>query len=202
MMTSDNVDDDGDSDDNDANDMDDGDGNNDNGEVEHDGGDYNDDDNDGNANVDVVEDDNDNRMTMIRWRQVQLDDDDAMAMGSQQHTERSRALCHPSEATINLCWQFGEESTRESENFFLGGRQKRVKVEAIEWRSFHIHSINSKPSGHPSAEKGPEPIPHVSWEWGCAISAMVIMFIDDEKDWQVSVGQSFGRKGSAQYAFT
>ena len=44
-------------------------------------------------------------------------------------------------------------------------------------------SIPNLPSGHPSAsaEKGPEPILHVSWERGCAIGAMVIMFIDDEK---------------------
>ncbi len=44
-------------------------------------------------------------------------DDDMMAMGS-------RALCHPSEeATINLCRQFGEESTRERDDF--GGRKDR-----------------------------------------------------------------------------
>ena len=36
-----------------------------------------------------------------------MDDDDAMAMGGQRHTERSGAPRHPSEATINLCRQFG-----------------------------------------------------------------------------------------------
>jgi len=48
--------------------------------------------------------------------------------------------------------------------------------------TYSTQSIPNPPSGHPSAEKGPEPIPHVSWEWGCAIGAMVIMFIDDEKE--------------------
>ncbi len=118
MVTrSDNVDDDGDSDDNDANDKDGGNGNNDDGEVEHDG-----DDNDNNndvddVNVDVIEDNDNNRMTTMRWRRVRLDDKDAMAMGGQRHAECSRAPCHPSEATINLCRQFGEESTRERDNF-------------------------------------------------------------------------------------
>jgi hypothetical protein len=171
--------------------------------VEHGGGDNDDDHNNGNANVDVVEDDDNDRTTMIRWRRLQLDDNDAMAMGSQQHAERSRALCHPSEATINLCRQFGEESTRERDNFGGGDDRKGSRWRRLSGDHFiSTQSIPNLPSGHPSAEKGPVPIPHVSWEWGCAIGAMVIMFIDDEKDWQVSAGQSFGRKGSAHLAFT
>jgi hypothetical protein len=34
-------------------------------------------------------------------------------------------------------------------------------------------SIPNLLSAHPRAEKAPEPIPHASWEQGCAISAMV-----------------------------
>ena len=30
-----------------------------------------------------------------------------------------------------------------------GGQQKRVEVEAIEWRSLHLHSINSKTTFRP-----------------------------------------------------
>jgi len=44
-----------------------------------------------------------------------------MVMGGQQHTECLRAPRHPSEATINLCQQFGEESTKERDNFEEGG---------------------------------------------------------------------------------
>ena len=112
-----------------------------------------------------------------------MDDNDAMAMGGQQHTERSRAPRHPSEATINLCRQFGQESTRERDNFAGGDDRKGSR-----WRRLsgdHListQSIPNLPSGHPRAEKGPEPIPHVSWEWGCAIGAMVIMFIEHEKE--------------------
>jgi hypothetical protein len=34
-------------------------------------------------------------------------------------------------------------------HFRGGGRQKRVEVEEIEWRSLHLHSINSKPTFRP-----------------------------------------------------
>jgi len=128
MMTSADVDDYGDSDDNDANDNDGGDGDNDYGEVEHDGGDDDNNDDDDDVIIDVVEDNDDNGTATMRWR---------------------RAPRHPSEATINLCTQFGEESTRERYNFFGGGQQKRVEVEEIEWRSLHLHSINSKPTFRP-----------------------------------------------------
>jgi hypothetical protein len=83
-------------------------------------------------------------MTMMRWQRGRINDNDEMAMGGQGHAECSRAPRHPSEATINLCRQFGEESTRERDNFGGGGRQKRVEVEEIVWRSLHLHSINSK----------------------------------------------------------
>jgi hypothetical protein len=36
-------------------------------------------------------------------------------------------------------------------------------------------SIPNLLSAHPRAEKAPEPIPHASWEYGCAIGAMVRM---------------------------
>jgi hypothetical protein len=85
----------------------------------------------------------------MRWRRGQMDDDDAMAMGGQRHAELSLAPRHPSKATTNLCRQYGEESTKERDNFGGGGRQKRVAVEEIEWRSLHFHSINSKPTFRP-----------------------------------------------------
>jgi hypothetical protein len=58
-------------------------------------------------NFDVVEDDDNDGTTTMRWRQGRMDDSNAMAMGGQQHAERSGAPHHPSEATINLCRQFG-----------------------------------------------------------------------------------------------
>jgi len=33
--------------------------------------------------------------------------------------------------------------------FFGEGRQKRVEVEEIEWRSLHLHSINYEPTFRP-----------------------------------------------------
>jgi len=60
----------------------------------------------------------------MRWRRGQMDDNDAIAMGGQRHAERSRAPRHPSEATINLCRQFGEELTRERDNFGGGDDRK------------------------------------------------------------------------------
>ncbi len=53
-----------------------------------------------------------------------MDDNDAMAMGSQRHAECSRVPHQPSEATINLCRQFGEESTRERDIFGGGTTEK------------------------------------------------------------------------------
>ena len=40
-------------------------------------------------------------------------------------------------------------SRREIGTIAGGGRQKRVGVDAIEWRSLHLHSINSKPTFQP-----------------------------------------------------
>jgi len=164
VTTSNDVDDDGDSNDNDANDNDGGNGDNNDGEVECDGGDNDDNNNDNDVNIHVIEDDDDDGTTTMRWRRGRMDDDDAMAMGGQRHAECSRAPRHPSEATINLCRQFWEESMRVRDNFG-GGRQKRVEVEEIEWRSLHLHSINSKPTFQPPQfRERPEPIPHVSWK--------------------------------------
>jgi len=119
------VDDDGDSDDNGANGNDGGDGDNDDGEVdERDGGDNDDNNNNDDVNIDVVEDDDDDGTTTMRRRRGRMDDDDAMAMGVQRHAERSRAPRHPSEATINLCRQFGEESMRVRDNFGGGATEK------------------------------------------------------------------------------
>ncbi len=140
-MMSDDVDDDGDSDANDANNNDGNNGDNNDGEVEHDGGDDNDDNNDDdNVNIDVVEDDNNDGMTTMRWRQGQKDDDDEMAMGGQQHTECLQAPRHPSEATINLCRQFGEELTRERDNFGGGGAIEKCR------RGGDLVDIKSKPN--------------------------------------------------------
>jgi hypothetical protein len=177
MTMSDNVDDNGDndgdgnSDGNDGKDSDGGDGDNDKGEVEHDGGDNNDnddnDDNDDNndVNIDVVEDNGNDGTTTMRWRRGRMDNDDAMAMGGQRPAECLRVPRHPSEATINLCRQFGEESTRERDNFFGGGDRKGLRWRRLSGDHFiSTQSIPNLPSGYPSAEKGPEPIPHVSWE--------------------------------------
>jgi hypothetical protein len=101
----------------------------------------------------------------MRWRRGQMDDDDSMAMGGQRHAERSGAPRHPSEATINLCRQFGEESTRERDNFGGGDDRKGSRWRRLSGDHFiSTQSIPNLPSGHPSAENGPEPIPHVSWE--------------------------------------
>ncbi len=54
-----------------------------------------------------------------------MDDDDAMAMGGQRHAEISLAPRHPSEATTNLCRQFGEESTKERDDFGGGGTTEK-----------------------------------------------------------------------------
>ena len=121
---SDDVDDDNNSDDNNANDNDGGDGDNYDGEVERDGGDDDDNDNDNDVNIDVIEDNNDDGMTTMRWQQGRMDNNDTMAMGGQQHAECSRAPRHPSEATINLCRQFGEESTRVRDNSGGGATEK------------------------------------------------------------------------------
>jgi hypothetical protein len=119
----------------------------------------------------------------MRWWRGRMDDDDAMAMGDQRHAESSQTPRQPSETTINLCRQFGEEPTRERHTFGGGDNRKGSRWRRLIWDHFiSTQSIPNLPSGHPSAEKGPEPIPHVSWEWGCAIGAMVIMFIDDEKE--------------------
>jgi len=149
---SDDVDDNGNSDDNDANDKDGGDGNNNDREVEHDGGDANNNDEDDDVNIDIIEDnDNDGMMTM-RWRRVRLDDNDAMVMGGQRHAEHLRVLRHPSEATINLCRQFGEESTRERDNFGGGGDRKGSRWRRLSGDHFiSTQSIPNLPSGHPSA---------------------------------------------------
>jgi hypothetical protein len=37
--------------------------------------------------------------------------------------------------------------------------------------------IPNQPSAHPRVANAQEPIPHVSWELGCAIGAMVSTFI-------------------------
>ena len=94
------------------------------GEVEHDEGDDDDNDNNNDVNIDVIEDDGDNGSMMMRWQRGRMDDNDGMAMGGQRPAERSRAPRHPSEATINLCQQFGEELTRERDNFGGGDDRK------------------------------------------------------------------------------
>ena len=91
--------------------------------MEHDGGE--DDDNFVlDVNIDVVEDEDNDGTTTMRWRRGRMDDDDAMVMGGQRHAERLGAPRHPSKATINLCRQFGEESTRVRDNFRGGATEK------------------------------------------------------------------------------
>ena len=66
-------------------------GNNDKGDVDSNGGGNDDYDID-----DVDDDNNDNGTITMQWQRRGWNDDNPMAMGLQ-------ALCHPSEATINLC---------------------------------------------------------------------------------------------------
>jgi hypothetical protein len=92
-------------------------------------------------------------MTTMRWRRGRMDDNDAMAMGGQRHAERSRAPRHPSETTINLCRQFGEESTRERDNFRGGDDRKGSRSRWRRLSGDHFistQSIPNLPSGHPS----------------------------------------------------
>jgi hypothetical protein len=93
--------------------------------VEHDGGDDDNNNDDDDVYIDVVEDNDNDGTTTMRWRRGLIDDDDAMAMGGQQNAELSLAPRHPSEATTNLCRQFGEESTKERDNFGWGGTTEK-----------------------------------------------------------------------------
>ncbi len=93
--------------------------------MEHDGGDDDNNNDDDDVYIDVVKDDDNDGTTTMRWRQGRMDDDDAMAMGGQRHAELSLAPRPPSEATTNLCRQFGEESTKERDNFFWGGTTEK-----------------------------------------------------------------------------
>ncbi len=95
QQQSNNVDNDGnngDSDGSNADNKDGGnDGNNNKGDVDGDcsgNNNYN--------NYDVNDNNNNDGMTTMQWRRRQWNNNDMMVMGLQ-------ALCHPSEATINLC---------------------------------------------------------------------------------------------------
>ncbi len=87
--------------------------------------------NNNNDNNYFVDNDGNNGTSTMRWQQQQWDDNDLMVMGSKRCAEHLRELCHLSEATINLCQQFGEESTRERDNF--GGREDR---KGSRWKQF------------------------------------------------------------------
>jgi hypothetical protein len=86
-------------------------------------------------------------MTM-RWQRGRMDNNDAMAIGGQQHAERSRAPRHPSETAINLCRQFGEELTRERDNFGGGDDRKGSRWRRLSGDHFiSTQSIPNLPSG-------------------------------------------------------
>ena len=77
-----------------------------------------------------------------------------------------------------LMWTVWEEGNKSEWQYWGKGGHTRSR-----WRRLggdHLNFTQLIPnlsSGHPSAEKGPESIPHVSWEWGCTIGAMgVSMF--------------------------
>ena len=157
MMSSD-VDDDGDSNENDANDKDGSNGDSNDGEVEHDGGDDNDKDNDDNdddnVNVDIIEDNIDNGTMLMRWRWV----------ASNKQNACKHCTTHPGQQSTYVN-SLGR-SRREIGTIFFGGDDRK----GSRWRRLSgdhfisTQSIPNLPSGHPSAEKGPELIPHVSWE--------------------------------------
>jgi hypothetical protein len=81
----------------------------------------------------------------MRWRRGRMDDDDAMAMGGQRHTELSLEPRHPSKATTNLCRQFGEESTKERDNFGGGGATEKGRGggDLVEITSFPLNQFQT-----------------------------------------------------------
>ncbi len=93
-----------------------------------------------------------------------------------------RCTTHPSQQSTYVD-SLGRSRQEIGTIFFGGGNRKGSMWRQLSEDHFiSTQSIPNLPYSHPSAEKGPEPIPHVSWKWGCAIGAMVIMFIDDEKE--------------------
>ncbi len=120
-----------------------GDGDNNDGEVEHDGGDDDDNDDNNGVNIDVVEDDDDDGTTRTNGRR-RCDGDGRPA------TRRTLASAAPTiqgnNQLVSTVWGGVDEREGQCRG---GGRQKRVDVEEIEWRSLHLHSINSKPTFRP-----------------------------------------------------
>jgi len=78
--------------------------------------------------------DEDEWTTTMRWRWA----------ASVTQNARERRATHPRQQST-YADSLGR-SRREWGTISGGGRQKRVKVEEIEWRSLHLHSINSKPT--------------------------------------------------------
>jgi hypothetical protein len=66
---------------------------------------------------------------------------------SDTQNARERCATHPRQQSTYVD-SLGR-SRRERGTILGGGQQKRVEVEAIEWRSLHLHSINSKTTFRP-----------------------------------------------------
>ena len=119
-------------------------------------------------------------------------------------TRRTLTIAAPPIRGNNLLLSrvWGGVNEREGQ-FWRGGRQKRVEVEEIEWRSLHLHSINSKPTFRP-----PQCRERTGTYSTCVLGVRLCYrrhgdhVIDDEKRTVVSVGQSFGRGGSSHITFT
>jgi hypothetical protein len=158
--------DNGNSDGSDANDKDGGDnGNNDKGDINGDDGgddDYNNDDvNDVNDNDGQLRCNGDEDDGTMRMEQRRCDGNGLMSAVPPIRVGNNQLM--------STVWRGVDE--REGQFWGTEG-QKRVDVEAIRWRSLHLHWINSKSTFRtPRVANAWDPIPHVSWEKGCAISA-------------------------------
>ena len=116
--------------------------------MEDDGGDNDDNNDKDNVNIDIVEDDDDDGMTTMRWRRKngrQRCDGNGRPATRRTLTSAAPPI-RDNNQLMSTVW--GGVDEREGQ-FLRGGRQKRVEVEEIEWRSLHLHSINSKPTFRP-----------------------------------------------------
>ncbi len=123
-----------------------------------------------------------------QWRRQQWDDNNAMAtttMEQQQSDGDGLASAVPPIWSNNqlMLTVWGGVNKREGRYWGTEG-QKRVKVEAIGWRSLHLHSINSK-----STFRTPQSGKHMGSYFACVLGVklryrctMVSMFIDNEKE--------------------
>ena len=117
-------------------------------------------------------------MTKTLWRWQWWDDDG-------WHEACECCATHPrKQSTHGDSWGRGGDKRRGG--LWGIGSQKRVELEVIWWR--YLSSTKSLPyltSANPRAVKGPEPIPHASWVYRCAFSAMISSWLGPNRrgDW-------------------